>query len=247
MMAALAVAAVGMRLPAQDSTPKATAKPKWEFTIAPYALFPTMQGTNTVGTLPPLSIDASADEVFSHLQGGMMLYFGAKKGDWAFATDVIYMKLGQDINPDGNYVTGSATYKQGASEAFVFYRFNKTLEVGLGGLGNKMDLEINATRPSGATTASRSISWGLPILAMRWAPVNSAHWSGLLFADFGGTGGDNWSWQLMPSVGYKFGRTFELALQYRYIAIDYATGSGSDYFGYRMNIFGPQIGFLFHL
>ena len=95
------------------------------------------------------------------------------------------MKLGQDINSDANYVAGSATYKQGAWEAFALYRFNKSLEVGLGGLGNKIDASLNATVPPGSTpvSGSKSISWGVPLLAMRWTPWNTERWSGLLFAD----------------------------------------------------------------
>ena len=90
-MAATLAIGIAAALPAQDSAAKSqpAVKPKWEFSVAPYGLFPTMQGTNTLGNLPPLSIDASASETFSHLQGGLMLYFEARKGDWAFATDVI--------------------------------------------------------------------------------------------------------------------------------------------------------------
>ena len=247
MSALLAALAMGSSAMAQAAAATPTAR--WEFDIAPYVLFPTMQGTNTVGNLPTLSINAGAGEIFSHLQGGAMLYLQARKGSWAFATDVIYMKLGMDINPDGKWVAGSATYKQGAWEGFLFYRVTPKFEVGLGGLGNKIDVELNGTVPPGATptSGSTSVSWGMPVLAARWSPINGAHWTGVLFADLGGTSGDNQTWQVMPSVGYKFGKTFELALQYRYIAIDYQTGSGVDFFQYRMNIFGPQVGFLFHL
>ena len=249
-LATLILAAGAMPLLAQDSTVKASPKAasKWEFTIAPYVLFPTMQGTNAIGNFPAVSVNASASDIFSHLQGGAMLYFGMKKGDWAFATDVIYMKLGQDINPDSGFVSGSLTMKQAAWEAFVFYQFVPTLEVGLGGLGVKIDADATVKLRPSATPAERSLSetWGLPVLAMRWTPWSTEHWTGLLFADFGGTGGNNWSYQVMPSVGYKFGKTFELTLQYRYIALDYQTGSGADNFAYRMNIYGPQIGFGFH-
>jgi hypothetical protein len=50
----------------------------------------------------------------------------------------------------------------------------------------------------------------------------------------------------MPAVGYRFSKLFELSVQYRWIAINYATGTGADHFAYRMNIFGPQLGFAFH-
>jgi hypothetical protein len=246
-IALIALAGLGSSaLVAQAASPSRTPA-QWEFTIAPYALFPTMQGTNTVGVLPPLSIDASAKTIFSHLQGGAMLYFGMKKGDWAFATDALYMKLGQDLNPDGNYVSGTLTMKQAAWEAFILYHFAPDLEVGAGGLFNKIEAGVSATGPGNTPLGgSQSESWGVPVVALRWTPIDDEHWHGLVFGDYGGTSGSNWTWQVMPSVGYRFGRTFELALQYRYIALDFATGSGTDYFMYRMNIFGPQLGIAFH-
>jgi len=219
----------------------------WEFTIAPYVLMPTMQGTTGIGNLPAINVDASASEIFSHLQMGAMLYFQAKKGNWSFATDVIYMDLKQDLAPDATRASGSVTMKQGAWEGFLFYRFVPKLEIGLGGIGNKVDASFAAALTGGGaqTAKSKSENWGAPVIAMRWTPVNGERWHALLFADYGGTSGSNWTWQVMPSVGYKFSKLFELSLQYRWIGIDYQTGSGADNFEYRMNIFGPQMGFGF--
>ena len=158
------------------------------------------------------------------------------------------MNLGQDVHQDANWATGKLTMKQSAWEGFLFWRFVPTLEIGPSFLGNRVESSIAATISPPDTTVTRGITkeWWLPTLAMRWTPVNTTHWHGAPFSDFGGTGGDNWSWQVMPTVGYKFATWFELALQYRYIAINYQHGSGSDNFAYRMNIFGPQVGLAFH-
>ena len=229
------------------STPAAT-DDHWQFTIAPYALMPNMQGSSGIGNLPPVSVNANPSDVFSHLQGGAMLYFEMKKGNWAFATDALYMNLSDDISPDGGRVSGKVQAKQGAWEGFLFYRFVPKLEIGVGGLVNKIDVNFSAQLTGGGaqTAKSKTESWGDPVLAMRWTPVDGEHWHALLFADYGGTSGSNWTWQAMPSVGYKFSKLFELSLQYRWIGVNYATGSGADYFSYRMNIFGPQVGFGFH-
>ena len=253
-MAAILFAAGAARLAAQGTatTPDAAAKAPetWEFTVAPYLLYPTMQGTSGIGYLPPINVEASPSEIFSHLQGGMMLYFQARKGDWAFATDAIYMHLGQDVHQDTGWVSGSLSMKQWAWEGFFLYQFVPKLEVGLGFLGNKIDGKVSATLTPGAgdTTVSRGLSqtWWDPTLAMRWTPIDGEHWKGVLFADYGGTSGSNWTWQVMPSVGYRFSKLFEVALQYRWIGIKYSKGSGPDYFVYDMNIFGPQLGLGFH-
>jgi hypothetical protein len=255
IVAGMLLAAGGMALPAQGTAaaaPETTSAPaeKWEFTVTPYVLFSTMQGVSKLGNLPAINVDANPSDIFSHLQGGLMLYFEAKKGDWAFASDFIYMHLGQDVNPDTGWVSGSLSLKQYAWEGLVFYDFAPKLEVGLGFIGNKIDGRVSGTLTVGAgdSTTSRAMNqtWGMPVLGMRWSPVKGEHWSAVLFADYGGTSGSNWSWQVMPSVGYRFSTLFEASLQYRWIGIDYSTGSGSDLFTYEMNIFGPQLGLAFH-
>jgi hypothetical protein len=233
---------------AQAATPVPAPAEKWEFTIAPYVLFPNMQGSSAIGNLPAVSVDATPSDIFSHLQSGAMLYFEVKKGKWAFATDALFMDLKQDISPDGGRVSGSLKARQGAWEGFLFYKFVPKLEIGIGGLANKLDASFSAQLSGGGaqTAKSKSESWGAPVLAMRWTPWNTERWHGYLFADYGGTSGSNWTWQAMPGVGYRFSKLFELSLQYRWIGVNYSTGSGADYFSYRMNIFGPQMGFGFH-
>ncbi|HUO51841.1 MAG TPA: hypothetical protein VMT93_04940 [Gemmatimonadaceae bacterium] len=249
LMLAATAAAAAAQTPAPKADSAAKPEAKWEFTLAPYALMPTMQGHTALGYLPPVNVDADASTIFSHLQGGAMLYFQMRKGDWAFATDAIYMNLGQPVHQDTGWASGDLGMKQWAWEGFLFYQFIPKFEIGVGFLGNKVNGTVSATLTPGAgdTTVSRGLtkSWWLPTIAMRWTPLDGAHWHGVLFADYGGTGGSNLSWQVMPSVGYRFSHTFELALQYRWIGIDYATGSGSDYFEYDMKIFGPQVGLSF--
>ena len=243
-VAVVAASAIGAGA-AHAQAPAPAATDHWQFTIAPYVLMPNMQGSSGIGNLPPVSVNANPSDIFSHLQGGAMLYFEMKKGNWAFATDALYMNLSDDISPDGGRVSGKVQAKQGAWEGFLCYRFVPKLEIGLGGLGNKIDVNFNAQLGGGGlqTARSKTETWGDPVLAMRWTPVNGEKWHALLFADYGGTSGSNWTWQVMPSVGYKFSKLFELSLQYRWMGVNYATGTGADYFAYRMNIFGPQVGF----
>ena len=231
-------------------TARTSPEASWRFTIAPYLLVPNMSGTTAVGNLPPADVDASPSDIFSHLHFGAMLYFQAAKGPWAFALDGIYMDLKQDLVAGGGRLSGTVQAKQGALEGFVFRKLAPTFEVGVGGLGNHLQVELNAalvTPPGGAQRAkSKSEMWGLPVVATRWTPLDAEHWHVALFGDIGTLGSDNWTWQVLPSVGYKFGQTFELALQYRVIGITYESGTGQDFFRYDMRIFGPQIGFAFH-
>jgi len=58
----------------------------------------------------------------------------------------------------------------------------------------------------------------------------------------GGFGiGSEFTWQIQAEAGYQFSELFSLNLGYRYIGIDYETGSGTDYFAYDIDTFGPEI------
>jgi hypothetical protein len=225
----------------------------WEWTVAPYVLFPTMKGTTELGNMAgygPVNVDASAGDIFSHLQGGAMMYVQARKGDWAFALDGIYMNLKQDITPpplfpDGGTIAGSVSMKQGALEGFAFRRIQPQIEIALGVLGNSISGNVDATvypgnigppPPPYPLKGKKSATWAVP----------GERWHVVVFGDAGTLGSDNWTWQLLPSAGYKFSKLFELSLQYRVMSITYRTGSGADTFDYDMDIFGPEVAFAFH-
>jgi hypothetical protein len=236
-------------------TAQSAADEHWSWTVAPYVLFPTMQGTTTIGDMGPVDVNASASDIFSHLQFGAMLYAQARRGAWAFALDGIYMDLSQDVVASGA-LSGSATMKQFAFEGFAFRRIAKSFEVMLGALGNSVAASVTTTilvpgppapPPPLTRTTNRTRTWGMPVAGFRWTPVDGEKWHVLLFADIGGLGSTNWSYQVLPSVGYRFGRTFELDVQYRWLGLDYKTGPELDQFTYDMNIFGPEVGFVFHL
>jgi hypothetical protein len=208
-----------------------------------------MSGTTAIGNLPPVKVELDANQIFSHLRAGAMLYFEAGKGPWSFALDGIYMDLKQNIVPDSSRVSGAVTMTQGVIEGFVFRHITKPIEVAVGGIGVHLQSTITA-RVAIADTIEKARSlgeaWGAPVIGGRWTPLDEEHWRALLFADIGGLNGNNWTWQVLPSVGYRFVSLFELALQYRAIAANYSTGSGKDTFKYNVVNYGPELAFLFH-
>jgi hypothetical protein len=224
----------------------------WHFTLAPYILFPQMQGTSGIGNLPPVKVNVTASEIFSHLQIGGMFYFQASKGPWSFALDGIYMDLKQNITPDSSRLSGSVSLQQGLLEGFVFRHISKPVELMVGGLGVHIQEGITVRATVADTIAIEKArnggeAWGLPVVGVRWTPIDDEHWHVVAFGDIGGLSSNNWGWQALASVGYQFSHLFELALQYRALAADYTTGSGSSTFKYDVTTFGPQLGFIFHL
>ncbi len=83
----------------------------WDVTFAPYLMGAAMSGTTTLRG-HEVKIDASASDIIDNLELGFMGMVMARKGNWGFGADAIWMALGttvQDTNVD---------FTQGA---FAFY------------------------------------------------------------------------------------------------------------------------------
>jgi hypothetical protein len=160
--------------------------------------------------------------------------------------------------PDSSRVTGSMTATHAILEGLVFRRISGPIEVMIGATGSRTQTSISATVPTYGSggpgfftmvekVKSSSEEWGDPVIGARWTPLDDTHWHVLLFGDAGGLSNSNWTWQVLPSVGYRFSNVFELALQYRALSTNYTTGSGKDTFKYNITLVGPQLGLAVHL
>jgi hypothetical protein len=226
----------------------------WNFTIAPYVIYPFMNGSLTLAN-QTVDVQLNTGDILKRLRWFLMLYFEAKHPKFSIATDLLYMNLG-----DGGQlpVTGrSADFKmqQLAAELVVFGQIVKWFELGGGGRVNFVQSALAA--PPGMVLPPIDLdfrkTWFDPLIAVRFsAPFKNDHWRLGLRADFGGfTIGSTYAWQVYPYGGYNFDglqdrRVFELAVAFRAIGMKYETGSGPRRFVYDMIIWGPQLGFLFH-
>ena len=222
---------------------------KWNFVAAPYLLLPTMQGDVRINDIP-IEVDASTGDIFNVLEGGFMLFFEASNSKWAVNMDILYMKLGQDGTTPILGRTADLEIKQLGLTFNGLYRVAPWAEVGIGGRFNsiKQSAEIAAGDIGVGRGVSMEQTWFDPLIVARvMTRFDGSQWRLGMLADIGGFGvGSNLAWQINPFVGYQFSDLFEIDLAYRWLAMDYETGSGSDKFVYDMLISGPEIGFLFH-
>jgi hypothetical protein len=140
--------------------------------------------------------------------------------------------------------------KQGASQLLVMRRVARGVELGLSGRLNvisaSIDAQIGAADPIQRSTSGTKV-WFDPLLAARFTMPGTGKWHLGLEADAGGFGiGSTFAWQIVPVVGYRFSKGFELVGAYRAMGMDYSTGEGQSAFSYDMRIFGPVVGFSFH-
>jgi len=233
---------------AQDNLPEK----KWKFLIEPYMMFPSMSGETGIRNLPSVNVDANAEDIFSKLQFGAMLYMEAQNDKWAITSDLLYMNLKQDAIPTTVINSGEATAKQLGYELAGLYRIAPFLESGvalrLNNISSEMDLVRNTINGTESLNASLSKTWVDPVIVTRLTADIDDKWIFVFRGDFGGFGiGSTFTWQLQGYAGYRFSKLFQTTIGYRIIGIDYDKGTGEDRFRYNMNTFGPNIRFGFNL
>ena len=226
----------------------------WQFTIAPYVIFPFMNGSITLAN-QTVDVNLKTGDILKRLNWALMLYFEATHPKFAIATDLLYMNLGQGGQLPASGRSADLKMQQLAAEVVFLGRIVKWFELGAGGRVNFV--QAGLTAPAGMVLPGVDLdfrrTWFDPLIAVRFSvPFKNDHWRLGLRADVGGfTLGSTYAWQVYPYGGYNFDgingkRVFELGVAFRAIGMKYETGSGLNRFVYDMIIWGPQLGFLFH-
>jgi len=237
---------------AQDST---VVQNKWTFLVEPYIMLPSLNGVAGLGTLPDANVDASASDIFNHLQFGAMLFVEAHHGKWSIGSDILYMHLNQDVTPDNTLInSGTVDMKQLGWEISGLYAFLPWLDAGAGARLNNIegaaDLNVNTFPPGTTVQMSKDLTetWVDPIIIVRLKNSESSKLITQLRADVGGFGiGSTLAWQVQANVGYRFSKLFTTTMGYRYLSVDYENGSGEERFLYDIDSFGPVVRFGFNL
>lgn len=247
---------ISVNMLAQESKTDASTKGKWTFLVEPYLMFPVMNGTVGLGNLPfDVPVDASTNDIFSNLKMGFMLNAEATNGQWAVGTDILYMSLAQDVEPGLLNKDGEITAKQLGWETYGLYRVTPWLELGLGGLVNsvKAGFDINREELIGQDKEivnykrSGTETWFDPMIVARIKSPLEKTFIYQFRGEIGGFGiGSDLSWNIQAYLGYRFSNLFEMSGGYRYISLDYETGSGQDRFKYDVDTSGPVVRFGFN-
>ena len=138
---------------------------KWQFTVAPYVVFPGMSGKLGIGPFEA-DVDAGVSDILSNLQFGAMGYFEVRKGDWGFGTDLIYVALGQstdrfNVDPD-----------QGAFTFLGIRRLAPGLDLTFGARWNVIRGRIEFKEIAGTELGGRVVEetkqWVDPVVGIHW-------------------------------------------------------------------------------
>jgi hypothetical protein len=227
-------AAVAPAAPAVAAAEEVPSADEWKFEATPYFWAAGMSGWSRVGSrTPTVRFDADFSEVWDHLDFGAMGSFEARKGRWGILFDAIYVKVSQRSKPlaDGFLGTVDTTLKQTilqAAGAYRVYDSPKTpIDVLAGVRYNNLngDLDFSSSRllPNGASP-SRSVDWTDGFVGVRGSYALTEKWSLMGYAD-AGTGGSDYSWQLIAGTSYDFSKTVVGKFGYRIISMKYESNN----------------------
>jgi hypothetical protein len=208
----------------------------WTCDVTLYGLAVGMSGDAMVRGIPA-DVDVGFDDIWDNLEFAAMGRVRVGHGPWALTTDVIYMNLGASQN------NVSVDFEQWVVEPTLSYRLCQNFEVLAGARYNQLDIEINdpfGINPSGTQ------SWWDPIVGANVSLPLSEKFCFNMRGDIGGFDvGSDLTWQAFPSVGWQISKAWSLNAGYRWVYIDYSSGSGANEFQYDVLSQGPQLGVTF--
>jgi hypothetical protein len=221
------------------ATPAAAqpASDDWQVLVAPYLMGAAMSGETTVRGVT-VDVDLSASDIFSNLQFGAMGLMVARKGNWGFAADAIWMALGVTVRET------NVDFNQGAFAFYGLRRLGPAADVTFGLRINTLQGKLTFKRPD--VTWSQDKTWVDPIAGLTLRTPADRRVQLRVYTEIGGFGaGSDFAWQLFPTAGLRLGEKTSLELGYRWLDLDYATGEGNEQFRYDVLTQGPVAGFAF--
>ncbi|MBN3760586.1 hypothetical protein [Burkholderia sp. Ac-20365] len=237
----------------------------WQFAVAPYLWLPSVDGTMRF-SLPGGGADASTGpyDYLQNLKFAFMIQGEARKGDWSFFGDGVYLNFGRHESAV-NATTG--LFGPGETQQSVQTSFRGTLVeiggghtvmrpswgyvdaiVGMRYLGAKGTLDAttaSTTRTGGGANRQFDLSQvqnifdGFAGVRGRLSITESGRWYVPFYLDVG-AGTSKFTWQAMAGLGYamKWG---DVSLTYRYLAF---YGSG-DQLVQTLRFGGPSLNLIF--
>lgn len=210
----------------------------WQYKLTPYLFGAGLKGTTGVRGVTT-DLDVSFSDILENLDAGFMALFVARKGDWSFSLEGVYLKLEDEVakswqGPLGNSNTADleATMTEQIyqlSASYLVYNARTRVDV-VGGLrytrlGADVNLAVTTGAPllpDGSRGASGDESWWDPVIGVSVIAPFAEHWSFVGYADYGGFGvGSDKTYQAIAGVDWQFAKSFAARFGYRYLYQDY--------------------------
>ncbi|MDX1556652.1 MAG: hypothetical protein R3212_11545, partial [Xanthomonadales bacterium] len=177
LAAVLALGAPSLHADAQDD---------WHHTLLIYLMGPNIDGTTGVGPLS-VEVDAGISDVFSKLDYGALVSYGAEKGDWGVIFEMVYMALGDDGQGPGGFVSADVDFDQLLLNGYAARRVGEHTQFVFGARFVDISGDLSVTGPLQTRRGELEENWTVPVVGLRWAGPLSEKWSYGLLVDAGFT------------------------------------------------------------
>jgi hypothetical protein len=235
---------------AQLDSPSPSTPEGWHVAVSPYLWFSAIHGTVGVGG-HDASVHAGFGDVLSNLNLGLMATTELRHKRLVLLNDLMWIKLSDDkAFPENSLgqINAKAKLQNFMLGPEVGYRLIKEPHLNVDAftgfrywhLGSSLEFEPN---PLGQkfSTARNLVD---PLLGARLQTPLSPKLRFTVFGDVGGFGaGSQLGWQVASLLGYQLNKRFTFQAGYRYMDVNYRSGS----FKYDVAMSGLLLGTTIHL
>ncbi len=218
-----------------------------EIILAPYLWAASIDGTTTIGNLPPLAVDASFGDLASNLDMAFAMHTEFRFNEWVFVIDPMYLSLSMDgalPPPLPGVIPLNLEVEIWLVELWAGYRLSENWEA-IGGVRyQSQDINISGlpSPPLPVTSAGVSASWSDWFVGTRFKTDISEKWFMLWRADVVIAGDSDTSWNTSIFFNRRVGKKGNKALNlgYRYFVNDFVE---SGVLAWDITQDGPVVGF----
>lgn len=206
-----------------------------------------MNGQVTAGPYRA-DVNESFTDLLKHINFAGMLWLDASNNNFDVFLNLIYTVL--SYNTGDNSISLHAKNRYGITTGGVAYQvyhnaiFGISPYAGFRYTGNDTTINVNTSSLSESVTSNQY--WTDPIMGARLNFVFTKAWSAIVSADIGGTNASSqYSYNLEALLGYSpqtHWTNTSLYVGYRLLDQHYATGSGLNYYQWKMKLYGPMLG-----
>jgi len=232
---------------AASSNANTTLDDQWHFGFLPYLWFAGMHGTTGVRGFET-NVSASPGDLLSHFNIGLMGTFEARRNHILLPLDLMWIRLSDDHSVPVNEIgTNAIDFRAGQFllGPKVGYRVVDTPRIAVDALAGIRYWHLGEKltfKPTIVNGLSTSQNWVDGVGGARITVPLSPKVSVIVAGDAGG-GGANSDYQLVGLLGYQLKPTIVLQAGWRYLNVNYR--SGSQLFLYDMTTSGVVIGATF--
>jgi len=214
-------------------------------TLTPYLWGTALDGTATVGTLPPAEVDASFGDILDHLNFAMSLHTEFRFGDWVFVVDPTYISLEVEATLPPPIPAGTILPIEidiWLVELWAGYRVHENWEVFGGARYQDQDISISGlpSPPLPATSVAISENWTDWFIGARFNTDLGEKWYLTGRVDVVVAGDSESAWNASIMFNRRFGNRKSLNIGYRYLEGEF---DDPGVYGWDVTQSGPVIGY----